>query len=465
VQAWELNAVELLAAYRLGQLSPVEATRACLARIARHDEAVHAFCLVDEERALADAAVSERRWSSHERIGLLEGVPVAVKDIVLTHGWPTRRGLPASAPVGQDVDAPVTAALRRHGAVLIGKTTTPQLGWKGVTDGPDWGATRNPHDTRRTAGGSSGGSAAAVALGMAPLAVGTDGGGSIRIPAGFSGVVGFKPTFGLVALWPPSAFGSLSHVGPMARTVADAALMLDVLGEPDPLDWTQPPPHAGSFLAPFDGDLNGLRVAFAPRLDGVAVDREIAAAVAAAVRVLTGLGAEVDEIDLALDARDAFDPLWTAGAAGAVAALPEAVLPELDPGLLALAAAGRALGAVDVVAAQQRRAAVATRLARLLNGVDLLVTPTLPIPAFGAGRLVPDGWPEESWPSWTPFTYPFNLSQQPAASVPCGVTADGMPIGLQIVAARHRDQLVLRAARAYESAVEHSTLRAEPILR
>ncbi|MGH6915905.1 MAG: amidase family protein, partial [Geminicoccales bacterium] len=232
-----LSATELLARYRRKQLSPVEATRAALDRIERFDGAVNAFCLVDGERALAHARASEDRWQRGAAQGLVDGVPTTIKDLVLTEGWPTLRGSLAIAPDQRwDEDAAATARLREQGAVLLGKTTTPEFGWKAVTDSPLTGITRNPWDVSRTPGGSSGGAAAACALGMGPLHVGTDGGGSIRIPACFTGIFGLKPSFGRVPAYPLSPYGTIAHVGPMTRTVSDAALMLNVLALPDRRD-------------------------------------------------------------------------------------------------------------------------------------------------------------------------------------------------------------------------------------
>src|SRR3954451_2546129 len=243
------SAAALVTAYRERRLSPVEVAEAALARIAARDGELNAFCLVDGERALAEAGASEARWAAGAPAGLLDGVPVAVKDILLTRGWPTLRGSKTVDPAGPwDDDAPAVAALRRHGAVLPGKTTTPEFGWKGVTDSPLTGITRNPWDHSRTAGGSSGGSSAALAAGMVPLALGTDGGGSIRIPSSFCGLPGIKPTYGRVPAWPASPYGTVAHAGPMARTVTDLALLLDVLSAPDPRDWSALPPPDRSFL-------------------------------------------------------------------------------------------------------------------------------------------------------------------------------------------------------------------------
>ena len=263
----DLSALQLRQLYRTRQLSPVETTRAVLARIARFDAGVNAFCLVDEERALAAARASEERWHKSAPCGLVDGVPATIKDLVLTRDWPTLRG---SLAIARDQpwpdDAPATARLREHGAVLIGKTTTPEFGWKAVTDGPLTGITRNPWNTAKTPGGSSGGAAVAAALGMGVLHVGTDGGGSIRIPAGFTGIFGLKPSFGRVPAWPASPFGTVAHLGPMTRTVADAALMLNVLALPDSRDWFLCPTMVATTGSVSTTACAGCRIAFSPRL-------------------------------------------------------------------------------------------------------------------------------------------------------------------------------------------------------
>jgi len=333
-------------------------------------------------------------------------------------------------------DAPAVAALRRNGAVLVGKTTTPELGWKGVTDSPLEGVTRNPWDRSRTAGGSSGGSSAALASGMVPLALGTDGGGSIRIPCGFCGLPGIKPTYGRVPAWPASPYGMVAHCGPMARTVTDVALLLDVMAEPDARDWSALPPTDGSFLDGLEVGVQGMRVAFS-----------------------AGLGAHVEQVDPGFgDPRETFEALWSAGAAAAMPSLGDPALEALDPGLAEVVAFGRSQSVLDYLGASRRRDELGILMSRFHENWDLLLTPTLPLVAFEAGRDVPEGWPNRRWPSWTPFTYPLNLTQQPAASVCCGFTSEGLPVGLQIVGPRYGDARVLRAARAYESAHPQPTL-------
>ncbi|MFF3289721.1 amidase [Streptomyces sp. NPDC003023] len=450
----DLTARQLLAGYERGDFSPVDATRETLERIEAVEPLVNAFVRVDAEEALARAEASARRWHKREPKGLLDGVPVTVKDLLLQRGGPTLRG---SRTVREDgpweEDAPSVARLRAHNAVFLGKTTTPEFGWKGVTDSPRHGVTRNPHDPSRTAGGSSGGSAAAVALGAGALSLGTDGGGSVRIPASFCGIFALKPTYGRVPMYPSSPFGTLAHVGPMTRDAADAALMLDVISGDDWRDWSHLGPASEVRAGLADG-VKGLRIAYSPSLGGqVAVDPEVATAVRRAVGALAEAGAYVEEADPDLtDPVDAFHTLWFSGAARLVQHLGTDQRELLDPGLREIVEAGARYSALDYLAAVDARMALGRRMGRFHTTYDLLVTPTLPITAFEAGAEVPAGSPHHRWTGWTPFTYPFNLTQQPAATVPCGVDRAGLPIGVQLVGARHADGVVLRGAEALYAA-------------
>ncbi|MEW2404187.1 amidase [Streptomyces sp. NPDC046862] len=456
----ELTAVQLLDGYRKGEFSPVEVARTTLERANSIQPAVNAFVRVDPDDALTRARASEERWRRGQPAGLLDGVPVTVKDILLQRGAPTLKGSRAISPDGPwGEDAPSVARLREHGAVFLGKTTTPEFGWKGVTDSPLSGVTRNPYDLSRTAGGSSGGAAAAVALGAGPLALGTDGGGSVRIPASFCGTFGLKPTYGRVPLYPASAFGTLAHVGPLARDAADAALLMDVISGPDARDWSGLGPVTGSFTDGLRGGVRGvrgLRVAYSPSLGGqVAVRADVGAVVRRAVEGLAGLGAYVSETDPDLtEPVDAFHVLWFSGAARVTQPFGPHQRELLDPGLREICSLGARYSALDYLAAVDVRMELGRRMGRFHESYDVLVTPTLPITAFEAGVEVPKGSGHRRWTGWTPFTYPFNMTQQPAASVPVGVDGDGLPVGLQVVAARHRDDLVLRVSHAlYEAGV------------
>ena len=457
----DLTAVELLTGYRDGSFTPLEATRDVLAAIDSGNDAVNAFVLVDHDSALEDAERSSERWSRGEPLGPGDGVPTSIKDIFFTTGWPTLRGTWLIDEAGPwDQDAPCTARLRETGAVLLGKTTAPEFAWKGVTDSLRHGSTGNPWNPDLTSGGSSGGSATAVGLGMGPWSVGTDGGGSVRIPASFTGTVALKPTYGLVPMFPASPFGTLAHAGPMTRTVSDTALLLDVIAGFDSRDWSALPTPTVSFLDGLDDGVEGLRIAYSANLGYVENDPDVEALVRAAVDVLADAGAVVEEVDPGFtDPVDAFELLWFAGAAKVLDAYGPDAIDKVDPALrLGIETSGW-VNASEFLDANQVRMDLGLRMGRFHETYDLLLTPTMPITAFPRGQEAPDGWPSQHWTSWTPYSYPFNMTQQPAASVPCGFTPAGLPVGLHVVGPRHADRLVLRAARAYEKAAAWPTDR------
>lgn len=449
-----LSAAELSGLFASGRLSPVEATRASLARIDRLDPVLNAMCGVYPDEALAAARVAEARWRDGRPLSPIDGVPTTVKDLLLARGWPTLRGSKTIDPAGPwDQDAPAVARLREAGAVLVGRTTTPEFGWKGVTDSALCGITRNPWDPSKTPGGSSGGAAVAAATGMAALNIGTDGGGSIRIPAGFTGIFGLKPSFGRVPAYPLSPFGTVSHLGPMTRTVRDAALMLSAMARPDPRDWTALPFPVTDFTQGLEDGVRGLRIAYAPTLGRAPVDPEIAASVAAAAEAFAEAGARVEAVELDLpDAGPVFRMHWFVGAATLFSGIPQDRQALIDRGLRAAAAEGAATSLLDYTQAVLARGRLGVRMNQFHQDWDLLLMPTLPLPAFAVGEDVPRTPEGAYWGDWTPFTYPFNLTQQPAATVPCGLTASGLPIGLQIIGPMFQDALVLRAARTFEAA-------------
>lgn len=448
----EMTAVDLVAAYGSGELSPVEATNAVVDRIEEADGEIGAFCLVDRESALVQARESEARWHADRPQGLLDGVPTSIKDIFLTKGWPTRRGSRSVNPDQPwEIDAPVTARMREDGMVFVGKTTTPELAWKGVTDSPLTGATRNPVDTRLTAGGSSGGAAAAVAAGMGPVTVGTDGGGSVRIPGSFCGIVGFKPTHGRIPMFPASPFGPLAHAGPMTRTVEDAALMMDILSLPDHRDPTAQAPLQRTFRGELSREVTGMHIAYSRDFGYVDVDPEVGRIIDAVVAKIDAAGLHVSAVDPGFDNPiEAFELLWAAGAATLLRTMP-GVRETIDPGLGRVWDHGESVSAVEYVQARGVAAQLGITMGAFHDQHNLLLTPAVPILPFEAGHDVPPGSGQTSWAQWTPFSYPFNMTQQPAISIPVGVSSSGLPVGLQIVGPRHSDDLVLAAARFVEA--------------
>ena len=454
----EMTAAELSTAYASKDLSPVEVTEALLGRIEGLDAEINAFCLIDAPTTLQQAEASETRWMGGEPLSPLDGVPVGVKDLLLTKGWATRRGSLTVDPKGPwNEDAPTVARLREAGVVFIGKTTTPEFGWKGSTDSPLTGITRNPWNKAKTPGGSSGGSSAALAARFCPLALGTDGGGSIRIPASFTGVYGLKPSFGRVPAYPLSPFGTVAHVGPMSRTVRDSALMMNAIAKPDARDWFNVPGARADYTARLSESMKGKRIVFSPRLGHAAkVVPEVEALVAAAVKRFEAMGAQVEQIDPSTDdPSEIFQTLWWAGAGYLLGDLPEEKKAQLDPGLCKMAEEGAKIPLKKYLAATAARGAYGSKLRQFMERYDFILTPSVATPAFDVGQLSPLDDDGRAWMQWTPFSFPFNLTQQPAASLPCGFTKDGLPVGLQIVGKMFDDAGVLAARAAYEAADPH----------
>lgn len=450
---WKFSALDLLDGYRTRAFSPVEVTRSVLDRIDRLNPALVAYVTVTHDLALEAAIASERRWNSSAPLPL-DGVPISIKDLTPTKGVRTTLGSLLYSDWVPDYDAPFVERVKNAGAVILGKTNTPERGWKGESSNRVVGSSHNPWQRGKTPGGSSGGGAAAVAMGLGPLAQGSDGAGSIRIPAGFSGIFGHKPSYGLIAQYPPSAVGDVSHFGPMTRTVADAALFMTQTVGADARDR-----HAWSsgidYLAELAGDLPKLRIAWSSDLGYAAVDSEVAEIAGRAARVFEALGHTiVDDHPIAEDPWPEADILWSTGMAGALFENFEDVRDQLDPGRAKIVDDAFRRPAAAVGYATFRRNAYFDVVRDFMENYDLLLTPTLPCPAFDAGLDFPTeiAGRTMSYLGWTAFTYPFNLTGQPAATVPAGFTRDGLPVGLQIVGKIRDDVTVFRAAKAFEAA-------------
>jgi len=447
-----LSATQLIEQYRAKRMSPVDALNAALQQADEQNPMHNAFVVLDRESALRAARQSEGRWQRGTPLGRVDGVPTTVKDLILAKGWPTLRGSRTIDPNQKwEEDGATVARLREQGAVFLGKTTTPEFGWKGVTDSPLTGVTRNPWNTDLTPGGSSGGAAVAAALGIGWMHVATDGGGSIRIPAAFCGLFGFKPTWGIVPVHPHSPALTLWHQGPISRNVTDAALMLSVITRPDPRDWYAVPSPGIDYTQNLDEGIRGRRIAYSRTLGYAVVDAEVARLVDAAVRKFEDLGAQVEEIDLDLeDPISIMQPLWAVALALAVAPMTTEQRAMMDQPLLDLAEPGFHLSALEYRQLEKARETFAHRVTGVHPQYDLVITPQLATTAFAVNHEVPPGTHMQRWWQWSPFTYPFNLTQQPAATVPCGFASNGLPVAMQIVGAKFADHLVLKAARAYE---------------
>lgn len=460
------SALEVAALIRAKQVSPVEVTEAALARIGELNPRLNAFCLLAADAARARARDAEIAVMKGEPVGPLHGVPVSIKDVLFTRGMRTTGGSRLFAELIPEEDAIPVGRLRAAGAVILGKTTTSELGHKAVTESPLFGVTRNPWNLALTPGGSSGGAAAAVASGLGPLALGTDGGGSVRIPAAFCGVYGFKPSFGRV----PHHGGfpgwhHVSHVGLLTRSVRDAAAMLDVVAGGDARDRRSLPREPGAYLDACAEDVKGLHVAWTPDLGYAAVDPRMLAVCENAAAEFESLGGHVEVVNPAWEnPEDAFSTLIAAQFYAALSGeLPHAES-RMDPTLVTFIRKGGSITTREYLQAYDQIDAYWQEVQAFLARFDLLLMPTVAVLPFPADERPPREVAGQATSplGWMPFTYPFNLTGQPAASVPAGWTEDGLPVGLQIVGQRHADRTVLAASAAWEAA--HPWSERRPVL-
>lgn len=453
------SAQNLSKSFSKGELSPIDVVENLFSRIEKLEPILNAFCVLDQDAAMTAARASEKRWAAGEPLSAIDGIPVSVKDIILTKGWPTLRGSLTIDPDQQwDVDGPAVARLREAGAVIFGKTTTPEFASKPVTNSALTGITRNPWNPALTPGGSSGGAAAAVASGLAPLALATDAGGSIRIPASLCGVFGHKPSGGRVPMFPPTPYASLAGFGPITRTVGDAAMMLSVISRPDPRDFGSLPYDPVAYEDLIEkGDLSTLRIAYSPTLGYANVDAEVEGTVRAAVDRLADSGARIDVLDKVMDSPiDMLERLKRGFADYAFRHLGPEGLAKVDPQIAAEIEAARGAGLAEHFDAEIERAELHRHMAEFHENYDILLSPAISAQAFPAELDAPEGGGRYDW---IPFTSPFNLTRQPAASIPCGFSSSGMPIGMQIVGPQFADTRVLQAARLFEKILPWDEVR------
>ena len=446
----------LAAMVRQGSLGARELTEHALSRIEALDGRVNAFVAVDAEAAMAAAATVDEGVARGVEVGALAGVPVGVKDLEDAAGFPTTCGSAAwEQPQPAATDSLLVARLKAAGCVVVGKTNTPDFGWRPDTVSSAFGSTRNPWALDRSPGGSSGGSAAAVAAGMVPFATGSDGGGSIRIPSALCGISGIMPSPGRVPAGGNEGWHQLSSRGPMARSVADIAFALDAVIGPDPADLRSLPMPEPSWWEALRPPGVPIRVAWSPTLGYAPVDAAVRSACESALGVLDELGTEIVVVDVVFD-EDPI-PAWMTLACSYLLHAIERfrgteAWERVDPGVRAVAEWAASLSALDVVKAEAECRRLNLRLVELFRDVRLLLTPTTAASAPLSGEVgVIDGVPDLNW---VRFTYPFNLTRSPAATVCAGFTGDGLPVGLQLVGPQHADVAVLRAAAALEGALD-----------
>jgi aspartyl-tRNA(Asn)/glutamyl-tRNA(Gln) amidotransferase subunit A len=448
-------ATELARTIRTKKLSPVDLMRAIVERGQTLNPRLNAICTETYDTAMAQARDAEAAVMGGEQLGPLHGIPTTIKDLAFTRGVRTMGGSLVHRDRVPEIDHLHVERLRKAGAISIGKTTVSEFGWSGVSNSPATGITHNPWMQGMNAGASSAGAAVCAAAGIAPIHQGSDGAGSVRMPAAFCGVFGMKPSFGRIAYYPMPNNGLISHVGPITRTVADAALMLSAMAGPDDRDpWsleTQPE----DYVAKLDAGIRGLKVAYSPDLGFLRVDPVVREAVASAVKVFEDLGCQVEEVNPGWGNTMAMEHCLFAGAfAGQVGDLLDEWADRMDPALVAMARDGMRISAAEYCRAQGERLAFWYRVENFFRRYDLLLTPSLSVVAFPATRIIPAHWEQHPWDwlRWAGFSYPFNLTGQPAATCPSGFSPEGLPIGLQIVGRRFHDLQVLQASRAFEQA-------------
>ena len=454
-----MSAIELLDAYRSKKLSPVEVTRAVLERISEVNSKINAIVTLTSDLALEQAKAAEEAYKRGEAAALA-GVPMTIKDLIATKGIRTTFGSLLFEDYVPDEDAVLVERLRDAGVVILGKTNVPEFGLVAVTDNLIFGPALNPWDTKKTVGGSSGGAAAGVVAGLGPLAVGNDGGGSIRIPSSLCGSFGIKPHFGRIPSGPKPYHGweSMNAEGPITRTVADAALMMDVMAGPDDRDRMSLPASGVNYLESIKGGVKGLKVAYTSDLAVAAVEPEVVEITKKAAFAFSELGCDVVEDDPGIF--DMAQDLTVMVILETVTAH-EHHLEEATEKMYTLYKPFLELMDVfngrDRVRVDYNREEMWDKMRRFFEKYDLLLTPTAACPAFD----LKEGWMlgpetingvEQNPASWIGFTFPFNFTGQPAASIPCGFTAGGLPVGLQIVGRRYDEPTVLRAAAAFEAA-------------
>ncbi|PKB71368.1 MAG: hypothetical protein BZY87_05805 [SAR202 cluster bacterium Io17-Chloro-G6] len=453
-----MSAVELAQAIRQKKVSSLEATENFFQRIDRLDSQLNSYLALCRDQALADARNADEAVQSGSELGPLHGVPISIKDLEMTKGVTTTMGSAVFRGRVPDMDSIVVERVKASGAVILGKTNTPEFGQSGTTENELGEPCRNPWNTERTPGGSSGGAAAALAAGLCTVSIGSDGGGSIRIPASFSGVFGIKPTQGRVPRYGgygrPAA-NHFSQSGPITRTVADSALLLQVVAGPDSRDVTSMRQPAPDFSAGLGAGVQGMRLAWSSDFGYAAVDPGVVETTKRAALLFAEMGATVEDSGLNLD--DPFESFWDVFATATYTSyahlLEEHRNDFSDYGLRSIEHGQQVTGA-DLSRAIYQVDLIGRRMEDFFDDFDLLLSPTMAVPAFPIGQRpsVIGGRTVEPFWGFLPFTYPINMSGQTAASVPCGYSADGMPIGLHIIGPRGSEAKVLQAAAAFEQA-------------
>ena len=455
-ELWKCSILDILKGYKEKLFSPLELAKEIINKINQDNTKINAYVFFDEEVILEQATISTLNYEKNLSRGSLEGVPISIKDLIVTKNMPTNRGtLTSSLSSQSEYDAPVVKKLKQQGAIILGKTASPEFGHKGTTQSLKYGNTNNPWNLDLNAGGSSGGSSAAVAGGLGPASIGTDGGGSIRIPCSFCGLFGHKPTFGRIPAYPISPFGTIANLGPISRTVKDSGLIMNAIANLDIQDWHSLPNEKQDYTS-YDSDLKKkYKIGYSKfwgmdkYFDTNLMESEVLQKIEESIRSLKKSGLEILEIDSinwTHNPLDVFLVMWQSGAANLARKISLKDSYNLEPSFSNFVEKGKQYTMFDFMDAEAKRSENALHLKKIFRNVDVIVGPTLPVLPFNSGQNVPEGFNEEQLFSWLPFTYPFNLTKNPASTINVNFSNSGLPIGLQIVADIYKDKTCFELA-------------------
>ncbi len=459
-ELWKYSILEILEGYKEKRFSPVELAKEIIKKINKENNKLNAYVFFDEEIVLQQAFVSQTNYEKNCARSILEGIPISIKDLIVTETMPTKRGtLTSGLPIHSDYDAPVVKILKKKGSIILGKTASPEFGHKGTTQSLKHGNTNNPWNLDLNAGGSSGGSSAAVAGGLGPASIGTDGGGSIRIPCSFCGLFGHKPTFGRIPAYPISPFGTIANLGPITRTVKDSGALMNAIASPDIKDWNSLPKHNTDYTLFTRNLKENFKIAYSKfwgmeRFFNVSLmQSEVIKKIEETIVTLKKEGlqiSEVEEIKWPHNPLEVFLVLWQAGAANLARKINEADYKNLEPTFLKFIENGKKYTMFDFMDAESKRAENSLYLKKVFRDIDAIIGPTLPVLPFNSNKNVPDGYEKDKLFSWLPFTYPFNLTKHPASTINVSFSDSGLPIGMQIVADTYEDKTCFELAHFIE---------------
>ena len=458
---------ELIEGYKKNFFSPTDVIEDIVKRLKKINTDLNAFVYFDEELVYKQARDSTKRLANSSPRGSLEGIPISIKDLIVTKDMPTTRGsYTKSLPVLSDYDAPVVSKLKNQGAIILGKTASPEFGHKGTTKSRRFGETNNPWNLNLNSGGSSGGSCAAVASGLGPASIGTDGGGSIRIPCSFCRLFGHKPTFGKIPAYPISPFGTIANLGPITRTVMDSAIIMNSIASPDNLDWHSLPSQNIDYSNIRNNNiLKKLKVGYSKFwgmekfFDTNLMDKVVVEKIEETISCLEKSGLAIREyksIEWPHNPYEIFMVMWQAGAANLARKINKGDFNKIDPTFLNLLEKGNQLSMFDLMDAETKRAENASHMKKVFNDVNLLIGPTLPVLPFNTKIDVPLGFRKNELFSWLPFTYPFNLTKNPACNINVNYSKSGLPIGMQIVGDIYDDKTCFELAFLIEEIMDIS---------